>query len=132
MLGVGVSAAQSPPWLRVKEAVSTVGDLRWTGVDVQRQNSRMLLWLLVPEQDSESGRWDASAKATELKWPEKGFEHGLHPQFPREWCLQCFPSTAAVKSAGGPGSRVEASLQNRSPCPDRAASYVHPEKQPVK
>ena len=76
-MGVGVSAAQSPPWLRVKEAVSTVGDLRWTGVDVQRQNSRMLLWLLVPEQDSESGRWDASAKATELKWPEKGFEHGF-------------------------------------------------------
>lgn len=90
---------------------------------------------VVPRPRAGQRVWEvgrASAKATELKWPEKGFEHGLHPQLRRQWCLPCFASTAAVKSAGGPGSRVEASLQNGSPCPDRAASYVHPEKQSVK
>ena len=133
MLGAGVSTAQATRRLSVREAVSPVGNQRCTEVDARRQKSGVLVWFLIPEQERESERWDVPLPRPRAPSGQRTvFRAGLHAQLPREWGLQCFPCNTAVRFAGGAGSWVEASLHNGSLVSTGQASFVRPQKQPVK
>lgn len=121
VLGVGVGWRRSVrPLTQWKGGCVPSGK---SEVDTHRQKSRVLMWFLIPEQESEAEHWDMPPPRPRApNGQRRVFSAGLPTLLLRERGLRCFPCETAVRSAGGLGSWVEVFLQNGSPhlCPPKS------------